>query len=125
MPTDIGEFREHLAQIDDPQLLDAICLGAVFTGGLADHEDEQTGTLLQVTQRLGAGLFGPTVYTYVKLCPACVHKSGGDDCLNSDQAEEYLVTYVEHVRRNGDAPAPLATGSEQPRPVSGAVEGNQ
>lgn len=107
MPTTIEEFREHLAQYDDPQSLDAIALGAVFTGWVAGDEFDGSnkgptvGTIVQVVQQLGMGLFGPTVYTSVKLCPACVHKPS-DGCPPVDSLELLQVIALDHVRRNGD-----------------------
>ena len=94
----IDAYRARLAKIDDQNKLTHESLGAVFTGGVAGEPDPVIGTLMSIRHSMGMGLFGPTTYTYVKLCPACAHqKSTG--CIDP---EEVMVTWLDSVVRNGD-----------------------
>lgn len=96
----LDAYRARLAKIDDLTKLTSECLGAVFTGGTAGYDDEDavTGTLMSIRHSMGIGLFGPTIYTFVKLCPACAHqKSTG--CI---EGEEVQATWLDSIVRNGD-----------------------
>lgn len=75
---EIEAYRKRLSKIVRPRELSSEVIGAVVTVR-SDYEDH-TGTLVAVQHALGLGMFGPVIYTEVKLCPACVHRSGGDQC---------------------------------------------
>jgi hypothetical protein len=100
----IDAYRRRLSKIDTGSKLTAECVGAVFYGGIEApmSADQEVGTILGVEHEQGWGLFGPTIWTRVKLCPACVHKRGGDHCVKPDAAEWRTVLWVDEIRRNGD-----------------------
>jgi hypothetical protein len=100
----IDAYRRRLAKIKSGAGLTAECVGAVFYGGVEEpmSADQEVGTIIGVEHCQGWGLFGPTVWTRVKLCKACVHKKGGDRCVQADDTEWRLVLWVDEVRRNGD-----------------------
>lgn len=100
----VDEYRVALAAVTDASDLAGFCIGAVFTGGTVES-DEAVGTIVAIRHRQGWGLFGTTVYTFVKLCPECVHRSS-NSCPSNDDLEWQQVSFVEAVTRNGDGPVP-------------------
>lgn len=100
--TTVDQYRAALAEISDADDLTAICLGAVFTGGVPGVDGPTTGTIVAIQHRLGAGLFGPTTWTHVKLCPECVHRPS-TECPELEHLEWQQVLYIEKIERNGDA----------------------
>ena len=111
---EIEAYRKRLSKIARPSELSSEVIGAVVTVR-SGHEDH-TGTLVAVQHALGMGLCGPVIYTEVKLCPACVHRSGGDQCFPPSRLPWLPVQWLTGSPvRNGDAEEPRA------RPVLGAL----
>lgn len=107
----IDEYRARLAEIREGGQIAAECIGAVFYGGVEApmDGDQEIGTILAVKHERGWGLFGPQVWTYIKLCPSCVHQKGAN-CVEAKESGWRIVLWVDEIRRNGDP-----RGSEEDR----------
>lgn len=111
----INAYRARLAEIGHADQITAECIGAVFYGGVEApmDSDQEVGTILGVKHEQGWGLFGPTTWTYIKLCPACVHKKGGNACASPSDVSWRIVMWVDAIRRNGDG-GPTSSSQETP-----------
>ena len=95
---DVERYDRKLAKISRARELSAEHLSAVVTAKVAGYDELVTGTLVSVTQAVGAGLFGgPIIYTTVSLCPTCVDTQTPGTC---EPLDDLSVVWLEEVRRN-------------------------
>ena len=102
---EIEAYRRRLAKITTPDKLTSECLAAVVTAKCVEYDQPVTGVLLALEHYIGEGLVGPMVWTRIKLCFGCVDRLSPHGCTPEMESGWVMVSWLESVRRNGDAGA--------------------
>ena len=99
----IEAYERKLAKIaTEGKPLDADCLMAAATVYNPADQEEQTGTLVWVSQEIGLGFFGLRRIQSVRLCPSCIHHRPSEPCPAVESLPIIRDAIVVRLERNTD-----------------------